>query len=42
MTRHWEYTVDLVGVSHVGISSDFSFDYADFIAEPTGNPHMFD
>ena len=26
MTRHLEYAVDLVGIDHVGISSDFSFD----------------
>ncbi|MEE6140307.1 membrane dipeptidase [Mycobacterium sp. 050128] len=42
MTRHLEYAVDLVGIEHVGISSDFSVDYADFIAELTRNPHMFD
>ncbi|HEY0229457.1 MAG TPA: membrane dipeptidase [Mycobacterium sp.] len=42
MTRHLEYAVDLVGIDHVGISSDFSFDYADFVAELTRNPHMFD
>jgi membrane dipeptidase len=42
MTRHLEYAIDLVGIDHVGISSDFSFDYADFIAELTRNPHMFD
>ena len=42
MTRHLEYAVDLVGIDHVGISSDFSFDAADFIDELTRNPHMFD
>lgn len=42
MTRHLEYAVDLVGIDHVGISSDFSFDFADFIDELTRNPHMFD
>jgi membrane dipeptidase len=42
MTRHLEYAVDLVGIEHVGISSDFSFDYADFIDELTRNPQMFD
>ena len=42
MTRHLEYAVDLVGIDHVGISSDFSFDAADFIEEVTRNPHMFD
>jgi membrane dipeptidase len=42
MTRHLEYAIDLVGIEHVGISSDFSFDYADFINELRRNPHMFD
>jgi membrane dipeptidase len=42
MTRHLEYAVDLVGIEHVGISSDFSFDAADFIDELTRNPVMFD
>ncbi|MGB9307033.1 MAG: membrane dipeptidase [Mycobacterium sp.] len=42
MTRHLEYAVDLVGIEHVGISSDFSFDYPDFIAELTRNPQLFD
>jgi membrane dipeptidase len=42
MTRHLEYAVDLVGVDHVGISSDFSFDYADFVDELARNPHLFD
>jgi membrane dipeptidase len=42
MTRHLEYAVDLVGIDHVGISSDFSFNYADFVAELTSNPHLFD
>lgn len=42
MTRHLEYAVDLVGIDHVGISSDFSFDYADFVEELTRNPQLFD
>jgi membrane dipeptidase len=42
MTRHLEYAVELVGVDHVGISSDFSFDYQDFVTELARNPHMFD
>lgn len=42
MTRHLEYAVELVGIEHVGISSDFSFDYDDFIDELTRNPHLFD
>lgn len=42
MTRHLEYAVDLVGIEHVGVSTDFSFDYADFIGELARNPHLFD
>lgn len=42
MTRHLEYAVDLVGIDHVGISSDFSFDYDDFVEELARNPHLFD
>lgn len=42
MARHLEYAVHLVGIDHVGISSDFSFDAADFIDELTRNPEMFD
>lgn len=42
MTRHLEYAVDLVGIDHVGVSSDFTFDYADFLAELARNPHLFD
>jgi membrane dipeptidase len=42
MTRHLEYAVELVGVDQVGVSSDFSFDHADFAAEVARNPHLFD
>jgi membrane dipeptidase len=42
MTRHLEYTVDLVGIDHVGVSSDFSFDFFDFNDELARNPHLFD
>jgi membrane dipeptidase len=42
MTRHLEYAVDLVGIDHVGVSSDFSFDHADFNDELTRNPGLFD
>ncbi len=42
MTHHLEYAVELVGIEHVGISTDFSFDYADFTDELTHNPHLFD
>lgn len=42
MTRHLEYAVDLVGIDNVGISTDYSFDYADFVDELTRNQHLFD
>lgn len=42
MTRHLEYAVDLIGIDHVGISSDFSFDHADFNDELLRNPDLFD
>jgi membrane dipeptidase len=42
MTRHMEYAVELVGIDHVGVSTDFSFDFADFVAEVLRNPHLFD
>lgn len=42
MTRHLEYAVDLVGVEHVGVSTDFCFDAADFVDELRRNPHLFD
>jgi membrane dipeptidase len=42
MTRHLEYAVELVGIDHVGISSDFSFDHADFHDELLRNPEAFD
>ncbi|CAM4307476.1 Membrane dipeptidase (Peptidase family M19) [Mycobacterium basiliense] len=42
MTRHLEYAADLVGIEHVGISTDFSFDLADFYDELDRNPHLFD
>ncbi|WP_067652006.1 dipeptidase [Nocardia harenae] len=42
MTRHLEYAVELVGIDHVGVSTDHSFDAADFLAEIARNPHLFD
>ncbi len=41
-TRHLEYAVELVGIDHVGISTDFSFDYADFVIELDANTQFFD
>jgi membrane dipeptidase len=42
MARHLEYAVELVGIDHVGVSTDFSFDFADFHDEVARNPHLFD
>ncbi|MFZ0907786.1 MAG: membrane dipeptidase [Mycobacterium sp.] len=42
MTRHIEYAVELVGIDHVGISTDFSFDSGDFLDELAANPDLFD
>jgi membrane dipeptidase len=42
MTRHLEYAIDLIGIDHVGVSTDFSFDFADFNDELARNPHLFD
>ncbi|MEU4316400.1 membrane dipeptidase [Nocardia sp. NPDC024068] len=42
MTRHLEYAAELVGTDHVGVSTDHSFDAADFLAEIRDNPHLFD
>src|ERR1700756_3204933 len=40
MTQHLEYAVELVGIDHVGVSTDFSFDLADFNDELARNPHL--
>jgi membrane dipeptidase len=42
LTRHLEYAVELVGIDHVGVSTDFSFDLTDFYEELASNPHLFD
>lgn len=42
MVRHLEYAVELVGIDHVGVSTDFSFDADDFLAEVAANPQLFD
>jgi microsomal dipeptidase-like Zn-dependent dipeptidase len=41
MVRHIDHAVDLVGIDHVGIGSDYSFDSDDFNAEMLRNPHLF-
>lgn len=42
MIEHMEAAVDLVGIEHVGVSTDHSFDAADFLAEIAANPDLFD
>jgi membrane dipeptidase len=42
MTRHIEYAVELVGIDHVGISTDFSFDHRDWYDEIAANSALFD
>lgn len=41
LMRHVEYAVELVGIEHVGVGSDYSFDFADFNAEMMRNPELF-
>ncbi|NDK92117.1 membrane dipeptidase [Gordonia desulfuricans] len=42
MTRHLEYAVELIGIDHVGVSTDHSFDAADFLDEIRNHPDSFD
>ena len=42
MQRHLDHAIDLVGIDHVGVSSDHSFDHADFNDEMSRNPKCFD
>ncbi|KXO98507.1 dipeptidase [Tsukamurella pseudospumae] len=42
MARHLEYAVELVGIDHVGVSTDHSFDADDFRTEIATNPGLFD
>ncbi|MGQ4597009.1 membrane dipeptidase [Nocardia sp. R6R-6] len=41
MARHIEYGAELVGIEHVGVGSDYSFDAEDFNAELRQNPEAF-
>ncbi|TSD99437.1 membrane dipeptidase [Skermania sp. ID1734] len=41
MADHLEYGVELVGIEHVGIGSDYSFDHVDFNLELQTNPQAF-
>jgi membrane dipeptidase len=42
MVRHIEAAVELVGIDHVGVSSDFSFDGDDFNLAIASTPELFD
>ncbi len=42
MSRHLEYAVELVGIDHVGVSSDFSFDHEEFVVEIAASPELYD
>ncbi|WP_293774395.1 membrane dipeptidase [Sporichthya sp.] len=42
LTAHLEAAVELIGIDHVGVSTDFSFDAGDFLAELAANPGLFD
>ncbi|MFC9896817.1 dipeptidase [Nocardia sp. NPDC127579] len=41
MARHIEYGAELVGIEHIGIGSDYSFDNAEFNAEILAHPENF-
>lgn len=42
MARHLEYAVELVGIAHVGVSTDFSFDWQTFRVELASSPELYD
>lgn len=42
MRRHLEYAIELVGVEHVGVSTDYSFDHTELTDEMAANPQLFD
>lgn len=42
MTHHLEYAVELVGIEHVGVSTDYSFDPTELTDELAANPQLFD
>ncbi|OZC86862.1 membrane dipeptidase [Rhodococcus sp. 06-1059B-a] len=41
MADHIEYGVDLLGIDHIGIGSDYSFDHEDFNLELATHPEAF-
>ena len=42
MVRHIEYAVELVGIDHVGVSTDFSFDWQTFRDVLATSPELYD
>lgn len=41
MLRHIDHAVELVGPEHIGLSTDFVFDYDDLVHDLSGNPDLF-
>jgi membrane dipeptidase len=41
LCRHIDYAVELVGVDHVGLATDYPFDAEDLRREMADNPHLF-
>jgi len=41
LLRHIDYAVELLGIDHVGLGSDYPFDALDFARELSDNPHLF-
>ncbi|MDF2047795.1 membrane dipeptidase [Microbacterium sp. Kw_RZR3] len=42
MVRHLEYAVEVVGIRHVGVSTDFSFDWRTFRDTIVESPELYD
>lgn len=42
MVRHIEYAVEVVGIRHVGVSTDFSFDWETFKTTLAQSPALYD
>jgi membrane dipeptidase len=41
LVAHIDHAVELVGIEHVGLGSDYCFDADDFTAEAAANPQLF-
>lgn len=42
MVRHLEHAVEVVGIDHVGVSTDFSFDWRTFRDTVAASPELYD